>query len=163
MRDALTGAGNRKAFDGTVKDLNERAALGGPGFALLLIDVDHFKQLNDKHGHLVGDRALMGLVQTLRELSRANDLVARYGGEEFALVLPGAPLKPALAKARTIGETQAGRTYTLESDAKVQFTVSIGVAHWRAGDTVEALVARCDAALYAAKRRGRNRAVKESR
>jgi diguanylate cyclase len=160
MRDGLTGAANRKAFDRTIKDLSERAALDGPGFALLLIDIDHFKQLNDAHGHPIGDRALMGLVQTLRELSRANDLVARYGGEEFALVLPGAPLKPALAKARAICATQSARTYTLESGGKVQFTVSIGVATWRAGDSVETLVARTDAALYAAKRRGRNCAVK---
>jgi diguanylate cyclase len=144
-----------------IKDLCERAALGGPGFALLLIDVDHFKQFNDTHGHPIGDRALMGLVQTLRELSRANDLVARYGGEEFALLLPGAPLKPALAKAKTICATQAERTYTLESGAKVRFTVSVGVGGWRSGDTPETLVARTDAALYAAKKRGRNRAVKQ--
>jgi diguanylate cyclase len=163
LRDGLTGAANRKAFDRTMKDLSERATLGGPGFALLLIDVDHFKQFNDRHGHPIGDRALMGMVQTLRELSRANDLVARYGGEEFALVLPGSPLKPALAKGRTICETQSKRTYTLESGLKVQFTVSIGVGAWREGDTVESLLQRTDAALYAAKRRGRNRAVKESR
>ena len=107
LRDGLTGAANRLAFDRCLRDLTERAALGGPGFALLLVDVDHFKQFNDTHGHPIGNRALMGLVQTLREMTRANDLVARYGGEEFALILPGAPIKPAVAKATNICKTQA--------------------------------------------------------
>jgi diguanylate cyclase len=163
LRDGLTGAANRLAFDRCMRDLSERAALGGPGFALLLVDVDHFKQFNDTHGHPIGDRALIGLVQTLREMTRANDLVARYGGEEFALVLPSAPLKPALAKATNICKTQADRLYTLETGDKVQFTVSMGVAAWRAEDTAATLLARADAALYTAKKRGRNRVAKEAR
>ncbi len=163
LRDGLTTAANRLAFDRCMRDLSERAALGGPGFALMLVDVDHFKQFNDTHGHPIGDRALIGLVQTLREMTRANDLVARYGGEEFALILPGAPLKPAMAKATNICKTQAERLYALESGDKVKFTVSIGVAAWRADDTAATLLARADAALYGAKKRGRNRAVKEAR
>ena len=163
LRDGLTTAANRLAFDRCMRDLSERSALGGPGFALLLVDVDHFKEFNDTHGHPIGDRALIGLVQTLREMTRANDLVARYGGEEFALILPGAPLKPAFAKASHICKAQAERLYTLESGNKVKFTVSIGVAAWRADDTAATLLARADAALYSAKKRGRNRAVKAAR
>jgi diguanylate cyclase len=163
LRDGLTTAANRLAFDRCMRDLSERAALGGPGFALMLVDVDHFKQFNDTHGHPIGDGALIGLVQTLREMTRANDLVARYGGEEFALILPGAPVKPAFAKATHICKTQAERQYTLESGDKVRFTVSIGVAAWRAEDTAATMLARADAALYSAKKRGRNRAVKEAR
>jgi diguanylate cyclase len=163
LRDGLTGAANRLAFDRCLRDLTERAALGGPGFALLIADVDHFKEFNDAHGHPIGDRALIGLVQTLREMTRANDLVARYGGEEFALILPGAPIKPAVAKANNICKAQSQRLYTLESGAQVKFTVSIGVAAFRPEDTAATLLARADVALYAAKKRGRNRAVKEGR
>jgi diguanylate cyclase len=163
LRDQLTGAANRRAFDRALADLVAGAQMGTRSFSLLLLDVDHFKSFNDRYGHQIGDRVLCGLVETCGQMVRATDMVARFGGEEFAVLMPGSPLKPAVQKARLLCETQAGKKYSIETGEIVQFTVSVGVACYRVGDSVESMVARADAALYQAKKRGRNRAVKEAK
>ncbi|MEO8704988.1 MAG: GGDEF domain-containing protein [Kofleriaceae bacterium] len=157
--DPLTKAANRGAFDDELARRCELAA-NGEGFALLLADIDHFKQINDSHGHPVGDRVLQALVTFLRDRVRRDDTIARWGGEEFAVILPSASLRIAHGKARAMVSQLANADWAIDQGRKVRFTMSVGVTAWRAGDQPETLIARVDQALYAAKRTGRNRAVK---
>ena len=158
--DPLTGASNRAVFDETLARLIDRGNAGAGEFALLFIDVDHFKSINDRHGHLVGDRVLRGLVEVLRAGVRRDDVVARYGGEEFAVLLPTANAKVGMRSAEKLRKAVEERTWTADGNSVLRFTVSVGVAGHQAGDTVESLVGRADAALYRAKQEGRNRSVR---
>ncbi|MBL0217029.1 MAG: GGDEF domain-containing protein [Myxococcales bacterium] len=158
--DPLTQAANRASFDEALGRACELAESGGAGFALLLADIDHFKQINDTHGHPVGDRVLQGLVAFLRDRVRRDDLIARWGGEEFAIVLPGATARIAFAKAKKLVSELADADWTIDAARTLRFSASIGVTAWRADDTPATIVERVDHALYAAKRGGRNRAVK---
>jgi diguanylate cyclase len=165
LTDGLTGTYNRLAFDTHIQKLVERHAISPISCALLLLDIDNFKQVNDQYGHLVGDRVLMALVQRCRTLIRQDDLLARYGGEEFVVVLHGASLRQGLKKARAICKEGAGVRYALDEQhphETIAFTVSIGVSALQRGDTVEAVIKRADQALYAAKHQGKNRAVSET-
>lgn len=157
--DALTGALNRRAFD---EDLAREAAMArryGFPVSLALLDLDHFKGINDAEGHQVGDEVLRHFARLAREATRETDVVYRYGGEEFALLLPHTPLDGALATARRVVALAAATTATLGSRA-VRFTCSAGVAS-ASGTAVapDDLVARADAALYRAKNEGRNQAL----
>ncbi len=156
--DPLTGAANRAAFDDELSRRCPLAAAGGDGFALIMVDVDHFKAVNDQHGHAVGDRVLTGLVAFLRPRVRRDDLIARWGGEEFAVVLPGASTRVALKKARTVLRELAGTDWTIDGGRTIRFTVSAGVAVWKSGDEPDTITERADRALYKAKHAGRNRA-----
>lgn len=156
--DPLTGAANRAAFDDELARRCQLAAAGGDGFTLIMVDVDHFKRVNDEHGHAVGDRVLTGLVAFLRPRVRRDDLIARWGGEEFAVVLPGASPRVALKKARAILRELADTDWTIDAGRTIRFTVSAGVAAWKAGEDPERITARADRALYKAKHAGRNRA-----
>ncbi|MGE0401749.1 MAG: diguanylate cyclase [Kofleriaceae bacterium] len=158
--DPLTQAANRAAFDEELARRCTTAASGGEGFALLLADIDHFKSINDTHGHPVGDRVLNALVTFLRDRVRRDDMIARWGGEEFAVLLPGASLRVAFAKAKTLVEELAVSDWTIDQARTLRFTASFGVTAWGAGDEPAAMIERVDQALYAAKRGGRNRAVK---
>ena len=158
--DALTGANNRAAFETEVQRRCDLAAAGGDGFALLVVDIDHFKSINDTHGHSVGDRVLVALVAFLRERVRRGDTVARWGGEEFAVVLPGASLRVAMRKAKELIAELADRSWAVTPEIELSFTVSGGVAAWKRDDTGATLFERADRALYAAKDGGRNRAEK---
>jgi diguanylate cyclase len=158
--DPLTGASNRGAFDGEVSRLCDLAAAGGEGFALLLLDVDHFKRINDTYGHPVGDRVLMALVGFCREHVRRGDMVARWGGEEFAVLLPSASLRVGASKARLMVKELRKRKWGIDTKGTVGFTVSMGVTAWKKGDDAAGLVKRADEALYDAKKRGRDRVVK---
>src|SRR6202008_4931586 len=124
-------------------------------FTILLMDVDHFKQYNDTHGHPAGDAALVKIADLLRQSTRGVDCVARYGGEEFLVML----LETTVAPAMVVGERSRARI-AAEPFAGGQVTISIGVAECPAnGDTPEALIASADAALYRAKGEGRDRVV----
>ena len=159
--DPLTGAANRAAFDAELERLGALATAGGDGFALLLLDIDHFKRVNDAHGHQVGDRVLLALVGFCRAHVRRGDLVARWGGEEFAVLLPSASLRVAARKAEAMVKDLAKRRWTVDgAGATLTFTVSIGATAWRAGDDATELVARADRAMYQAKQAGRCRVVK---
>jgi len=163
LTDGLTGAYNRLAFDTHIQKLVERHTISPLSCALLLLDIDNFKQVNDRYGHLVGDRVLMALVQRCRTLIRQDDLLARYGGEEFAVVLHGASVRQGLKKARAICKEVAGMRYALDAQhphETIAFTVSIGVSALQRGDTVEDVIKRTDQALYAAKQQGKNRALR---
>jgi diguanylate cyclase len=163
-RDGLTGILNRRAFDRHLADLIARNTVKPQDFALLMVDIDDFKRINDTFGHLTGDSVLVAVVGKCRQAVRGEDKLARYGGEEFAITLPGASLRNAMKKGRQICEAIASTRYVLEgmpSKEAFALTVSIGVSCCRAGDTVASLVDRADKALYLAKGSGKNRAVSE--
>ncbi|MGG5890841.1 diguanylate cyclase domain-containing protein [Falsiroseomonas sp. HC035] len=147
--DPLTGASNRRAGQAALAEI-----FAGPdGAAVLMLDIDHFKSINDRHGHKAGDEALCSLVATCRAVLPAGTPVIRWGGEEFLIVLPGAA--DAAAMAETLRAAIAATEVTLAEGA-LCMTASLGVA--TGGDrSPEALLQRADAALYAAKRGGRNR------
>ena len=163
-RDGLTGILNRRAFDRYLTDLIARNTVKPQEVALLMVDIDDFKRINDSYGHLTGDSVLVAVVGKCRQSVRGEDVLARYGGEEFAIILPGASLRNAVKKGRQICEAIASTRYVLEgmpSREALALTVSIGVSCCRAGDTAASLIDRADKALYLAKGSGKNRAVSE--
>lgn len=151
--DALTGALNRRGGDAVLEAAMRSAADSGAPLTVVLCDLDHFKQVNDTHGHVVGDRVLRGLARVMRQEMRGDDSLVRAGGEEFLVVLPGAPIAGGLALAERI---RSAAEVAPDPDAGV-VTVSAGVAQWDGQESVLALVERVDQALYAAKAAGRNR------
>lgn len=160
--DALTGVGNRKAFDHYLEDLVEKGQIHGISFALMVLDIDDFKKINDTYGHQVGDRVLVAFAQKCRSLIRSNDFMARYGGEEFIIILPGASLRNAQKKAKEICKLLAGTRYSVdESGNSLIVTSSIGVASLKKNDSGAEIVARADKALYLAKKEGKNRVFTE--
>lgn len=143
LRDPLTDVGNRRSAEAALRRLK-------PGDAVVLIDLDHFKRVNDTYGHAAGDRALRALADHLRDSVRGPDAVYRVGGEEFLVVLPGAG-QAALSVVRRLHERWQGQERVA--------AFSAGVAIAAPGESAEAVLERADAALYAAKRAGRNRIV----
>ena len=121
-----------------------------------MLDIDRFKRVNDCHGHAVGDDVLREIAQILQGQCRDVDLLCRHGGEEFALALPQTSLPEAVASCERIRMAIARHDWTRIAPA-LNLTVSVGVAQYRPGETAEALIARADARLYAAKRNGRDR------
>ena len=152
--DALTGQPNRRALDELLKQQVGVARATGRSFSVLLLDIDHFKLVNDTHGHGAGDDTLRAFAQRVREHLRQGDTCARYGGEEFVVVLPGTTLGAALEVAERLRQGVAD--VSLISAPLVRTTVSIGAAQYLPGETVEQLLERADTAVYAAKRGGRN-------
>ena len=160
LADGLTGLMNRRGFD-----LALAACLAMPeaddreGPSLLLIDIDHFKLVNDSYGHLFGDKVIRAMAQILKNNVKGKDTAVRYGGEEFVILLPDTPLDGARHLAETIRSAverfRIKRTDSNEAVANI--TVSLGVAGYRDGESGNDLVARADAALYASKKQGRNR------
>ena len=163
--DGLTGVYNRKALDNHLRNLIDRNRVTKHPFSLLMMDLDHFKQLNDTYGHTVGDRMLLAFAEKCRGSVRSDDFLARYGGEEFTLILPGASLRNATKKAKHLCKSIAGSRYAADNSPKadvLSVSVSIGVSAYRQGDTVQSLVERADQCLYKAKADGRNRVVAEN-
>lgn len=158
--DPLTGLLNRRALVERLTTEMERALRYDTSVALLLVDLDHFKRVNDTHGHLAGDGVLRGVAELLTEEARSSDLVARYGGEEFLVVLPETDDAGAAVLAERMRERVAGHTFRAWEDGHtLRLTASIGVATFPAAriESVEDLFARADAALYRAKAEGRDR------
>jgi diguanylate cyclase len=153
-RDPLTGLGNRRHLARRVDELLPAAARAQQPLALAVIDLDHFKQVNDVHGHAVGDLVLGGFAQLLRENTRGGDVLVRHGGEEFVVVLPDTPPERAREVCERLREQIAQHAWP-QLPAGLQVTVSIGVASAPAYDALE-LMRRADLALYTAKRDGRN-------
>jgi diguanylate cyclase len=164
LTDPLTGLANRKSLQQSLQKAMTAAAESGEPIAVVMGDIDHFKRFNDCWGHLIGDQVLRLVAKTLKNNVRAQDIVARYGGEEFAVVLPNAPLTAAYAVADNVRRMIMSREIVNRSTGQDmgRVTVSFGVASGQAYDTIDTLVARADACLYAAKCNGRNRVIGES-
>jgi diguanylate cyclase (GGDEF)-like protein len=154
--DSLTGALNRRAIEDAALRETARSLRHGSSLCMIMIDVDNFKMLNDKHGHIAGDRALQALARTVQSILRVSDFFARTGGEEFAILLPGADADAAFNIAERIRTAIALHDIPYET-GPLHITVSIGLTLLAApDDTWEAMMRRADAAMYEAKHRGRN-------
>ncbi len=153
--DGLTGIGNRRAFDRSLRELWRRHAAVQAPLSLLMADLDHFKRINDEFGHPAGDAVLMQTARLLRDCVRHSDIVARFGGEEFAVLLPGADLHAAMQVAEKVRTALQASSW-----AHRTVTASIGVsaATPQSEDDPATLLARADRALYEAKQNGRNQA-----
>jgi diguanylate cyclase (GGDEF)-like protein len=157
VTDPLTGAFNREFL---VQRLPQEIAaardLDRP-LSLALVDVDRFKAVNDRYGHHVGDVVLTEVARRLRNAIRAGDLLVRYGGEEFLAVLPRADAGRAWEVGERMRQRVSERAFDVGDGIALLLRVSVGVAQWRSGEAMPALIERADAALYGAKDRGRNR------
>lgn len=165
LTDALTGVGNRKRLFSEGQRLLDATLRGGRPVSVLMLDLDHFKRVNDTHGHAAGDAVLAAFAALLRSLLRQSDLFARYGGEEFAVLAPNAGGRQALELAERIRQAVERLEVPVEGK-RLRFTVSIGAASLQprpaaqvhgSVETLEALLGHADEALYAAKAAGRNR------
>jgi diguanylate cyclase (GGDEF)-like protein len=153
LLDPLTAMLNRTALEGRVEELAQQSAITGEPIGMILADIDHFKAVNDRHGHATGDAVLRHVAYTIRKQLRAFDLAYRIGGEEFLVLLPGALPRESAEMAEQIRVAIEG-----ESIAGVAVTVSCGVAGSPGGSAFDydAVFMTCDEALYEAKGRGRN-------
>jgi diguanylate cyclase (GGDEF)-like protein len=152
--DALTGLSNRRAAERVLR----LHAQGASAFAILFVDLDHFKAINDRLGHAMGDRVLRECAHLMRQGSRAQDVIARWGGEEFLMILAGADAARAQEIAERLRAAVEGFAWS-PLDASLSVTLSVGLASSAEARTVEALLQLADARLYAAKSAGRNRVV----
>ncbi len=151
--DQLTGLFNRHYGAQLLNEAHRDALLENSPLSLIICDIDHFKQVNDQHGHLAGDRVLRSIAQVLKQTVRSTDLLMRWGGEEFVILLKNCDI----ASARLRGEQIRSQVESFRDDAVEPFTVSLGAASLKASESIDDLLARSDKALYASKRNGRNR------
>ncbi len=155
--DHLTGAYNRKSFDEQIQKHHQMLHLLDNQCTLIILDIDHFKKVNDQYGHDIGDIVIKECVRSLKEIFNfENHFVARIGGEEFAVILPDFQYKQAEIKAKEALEHIEKQTL-VQLDWKIKFTVSMGVAQLYKDETVESWIKRADSALYESKNNGRNR------
>ncbi len=160
-RDELTGTINRRQGMKLLGQWHERrrpAAAGEPGLCVLILDIDHFKAVNDNHGHPAGDQVLRAVCQRLQADLRSQDVLARIGGEEFMVVLPDVSLADGCVMAQRLCDVVAARPVEWQA-ISLRVTISVGLARVAAAEPVEQALARADRALYEAKRSGRNRLV----
>jgi len=155
VTDPLTGIGNRRKFNDVCNEESARFnRYQSTPFSIIMLDIDHFKKINDQHGHSKGDEALVGLVSTIKPLLRESDSFCRWGGEEFAVILPETGHEGALLLAERIREA-----ISQMSVGSIMFTVSAGVAQYREKELLGEFIMRLDTALYQAKENGRDRVV----
>ena len=155
LTDALTGVGNRRMLDEALAREVERARRLGQALSLLILDIDHFKRVNDTWGHETGDRVLRETGGTLLQMLRSSDIATRMGGEEFVVLLPATALAEAAVCAERFRAALAGHDFGLAAPV----TSSFGVSALQPQETGSALLARADGALYLAKQQGRDRVV----
>ena len=153
--DRLTSAWNRRRFEETIDGETHRSARYGHPLSMLLLDIDHFKRINDTHGHTEGDRVLVEVSTQVRAIMRRSDSLTRWGGEEFIVLMPNTGLERAMAMAERIRETVAAG----EVEGIGRLTVSIGVAEYLPSERAPEWLDRTDRAMYRAKNEGRNRVV----
>lgn len=154
--DSLSGVANRQAFDEALEMLIVQHSRQQKDFALLLIDVDFFKQVNDQHGHLVGDQLITNLGKALGTHIRSRDFVGRYGGDEFAVLFSGLPAAKAFDVARRIQASIVQSDFDWVNGEELGVTLSMGLATSLKGDTGTTIIKRADEALYESKNKGRN-------
>lgn len=163
QRDALTGLANRRHFSSVIDREIDRVARSGESALLLMVDIDHFKRVNDNHGHAAGDLVIKAVAQRLLQCVRPMDTVARYGGEEFAVVLPDCPSSFASIVTERIHQAVGRAPIPLGDGNEITVTISIGGAFapgW-IRSSAALWVERADLHLYSAKTQGRNRTVLE--
>jgi diguanylate cyclase (GGDEF)-like protein len=153
--DALTGSWNRRAFVEIIQREIERARRENSSFALLMLDLDHFKQINDTMGHQTGDRVLQEVTRRVQSVIRTYDSVGRYGGEEFLVLVPGYDCQLALDMGERIRLSISTKPFAVDPHP-ITLTISIGIACIASDPDVENLIHRADGALYRAKTEGRN-------
>ena len=159
-RDYLTGLYNRRYFNEVAQDLINISKRKKEVFAVIMIDIDKFKNVNDTYGHSVGDEVIKTLSKTILETVRESDVVSRYGGEEFALLLPFTEKEGAFKIAEKIRQNVEDKKITFDDGKVIQFTVSLGVDFIRSSDeNIEESLSRADSALYIAKGSGRNKVI----
>lgn len=160
VRDSLTGLYNRAYFLDQLTPLTKNVALNGLGIAVMMLDIDHFKEVNDTLGHPTGDAVLKEVADVLRQSARSDDLIARFGGEEFILALPVSTPRRCLERAERIRRSLASRRFRADNET-LTITASIGVAFADPGRprTSASLISAADLYLYRAKEGGRNRVV----
>ena len=157
-QDYLTGALNRRGMDEALEREFSRADRHNTTLCVAMLDIDHFKKLNDTLGHATGDEALTHLAKVLKEVLRTTDVLARYGGEEFIIILPATPQDEAV-KVVTRVQRELTKNFFMHNNERVLITFSAGVAERVGDETPEVLIPRADAALYKAKHSGRNRVI----
>ncbi len=155
VTDTLTETYNRRKFDEIAGQEHRRAEHEKIPFSLIMFDLDHFKKVNDKFGHSIGDQVLKHLCRLIRGLIRQGDLLIRWGGEEFLLLLPATEIDEAGPFAERVRLEVEKKDFPIAG----QITISLGVAQLQEGDSIDALLKRVDSALYRAKQKGRNRVV----
>ena len=158
MRDTLTGTLNRAAFDTMLEKEIDIARRHDTPLSLLVLDIDHFKKINDTYGHAMGDNALKAMVKRINSKIRSSDILFRYGGEEFTIVLNSTDIDGARLLAERIREAIEEMVY-INNDESMRFTVSIGISSLARSESGDSLFDRADKALYQAKRSGRNQVL----
>jgi diguanylate cyclase (GGDEF)-like protein len=157
--DHLTQATNRRSFDETLKEVSQVCQMTESPACLMIMDIDHFKKINDTYGHALGDYVLIECVKLLKSVfTRENDCVARIGGEEFAVILPDYKIDHAVKKAEAALARIRNETL-IDKENRIRFTISIGVAQFLPGETSSDWMKRSDQALYQAKASGRDRFI----
>jgi diguanylate cyclase len=161
MTDGLTGLANRKCFDRKLEQAVETALETSTPLALIMADLDHFKEFNDKHGHPIGDQVLRIVGSALTQRVKGEDTAARYGGEEFGIILPMTSVGGAAALADDIRTTISSKKL-IKKGGKTDYgviTMSLGATCYLPGEPLNEFIERADAALYQAKEYGRNRVM----
>jgi diguanylate cyclase len=156
--DFLTGALNRRGMDEAIDREFERADRHNTPLSLAMIDIDHFKKINDTMGHSTGDVALAHLAKVVKSVLRSTDVLARYGGEEFVILLPGSKQTDAVNVIAGV-QRDLTKNFFMHNSERVLITFSAGVSERATGEGIDAVLPRADAALYQAKQTGRNRVV----
>jgi two-component system cell cycle response regulator len=160
--DALTLVFNRATFFERLQQEMAFSQRQGTPFGLLLFDIDHFKSVNDTHGHPAGDAVLRQVAERAREFLRLEDTLGRYGGEEFIILLRNTSLENAGIAGERLRASIAGSLFEIAEQQLIPVTISLGVAQWRPGTTQEQLLQNADQALYRAKKSGRNQVCLEN-
>ena len=163
ITDALTGLHNRRYMEGHLKTLVVDALLTGRHLSMLVVDIDHFKQVNDTYGHDIGDTVLREFAVRLKRNTRGVDLACRLGGEEFVIIMPDTDAQRAYQVGERLRASIAAEEFPIVDDRSIRVTASVGIgALERRDDTPETVFKRADNALYTAKRCGRNRVVSDA-